>query len=45
MAVIVGLGAPTDAKAVVAEEVGLQSGGAVHAREPECDCFSIGKAH
>ena len=40
----VGLGAPTDAKAVVAEEVGVRSGDVVHAREPEHDCFPISKA-
>ena len=39
-----GLGASTDAKVVVAEEVGVRSGGAVHAKELECDCFSISKA-
>ena len=41
---IVGLGALTDSKAVVVEEVGVRSGGAVDAREPERDCFSINKA-
>ena len=33
-----------DAKAVVAEEVGVRSCGTVHAREPKRDCFSISKA-
>ena len=35
---------PTDTKAVVAEEIGVWSGGVVHAREPERDCFLISKA-
>ena len=41
---IMELGAPIDAKALVAEEVGVRSGGAIHARVLEHDSFSISKA-
>ena len=44
VAVTVGLRASMDAKAVVAEEVGVRLCGVVNARESVRDCFSINKA-